>query len=263
VSELNELRSEVARMRRAATRKISRIKQTHGAVVSGTEFDPRRAPGVHGGYTEKQLQAYRERLASFLSRSTQYVPDASARPLPRSEFAAYKAAEARYRESAGGVYEAIKHVELPSGETVEGRIAAMTPLHKVMHNSAMNRIFDPVERGADQITSLKSLRKLIRSLEKGSTPREIRRKVKESRDQMRQMLDAINEPSLQREVNKLTHNQYVALWNYTTFASAVSLAYESAKKMLSPKEEAWAQGRLRDQMGDAMEMIEWASRLPI
>jgi hypothetical protein len=191
------------------------------------------------------------------------VPDASARPLPRSEFAAYKAAEARYRAAAGGVYEAIKDVELPSGETVAGRIAAMTPLHKVMHNSAMNRVFDPVERGADQITSLKSLRKLIRSLEKGSTPREIRRKVKESRDQMSQMLDAINEPSLQREVNKLTHNQYVALWNYTTFASAVSLAYESAKKMLSPKEEAWAQGRLRDQMGDAMEMIEWASRLPI
>jgi hypothetical protein len=250
-------------MRRAATRKISRIKQTHGAVVSGTEFDPRRAPGVHGGYTEKQLQAYRERLSSFLSRSTQYVPDASKQPLPRSEFQAYKAAEARYRESAGGVYEAIKHVELPSGETVEGRIAAMTPLHKVMHNSAMNRIFDPHERSSEDITSSKSLRKLQRSLEKGSTPREIRRKVKESRDQMRAMFDVINEPSLQRAVDKLTHNQYVALWNYTNFAAAVSLTYNSAKKMLTKEEESWAHGMIRDQMGDAMEMIEWASRLPI
>jgi hypothetical protein len=250
-------------MRRAATRKISRIKQTHGALVSGTEFDPRRAPGVHAGYTEKQLTVYRERLADFLSRSTQYVPDASRAPLPRAEFAKYKTAETRYRESAGGVYEAIKHVELPSGETVGERMAKMTPLHKVMHNTAMNRVFDPHERSSDDITSLKSLRKLMRSLEKGSSPSEIRRKINESRDQMRQMLDVINEPELQHKVNELTHNQYVALWNYTTFASAVSLAYESAKKMLSPKEESWVQGRLRDQMGDAMEMIEWASRLPI
>lgn len=260
MSELNELRAEVARMRRAATRKISRIKQTHGAQVSGTEFDPRRETKAPSQYTAKQLEAYKSRLATFLSRSNQFLPDASKNPIPRSEFAEYKRREAQYRETAGSVYERIKHEQLPSGETVQERLEKMRPLHKSMHNTAMNAIFDPLTRGPGDIVSRKALDKLSRSLERASKPASIRRKVKDARDQLSAMLDTLNAPELQQAIDKLSHDQFVAMWNYTNIASAVALSYDNAKKLLSPKEESWGHEQLRQQMNDAMESVIWASQ---
>lgn len=261
MSELNELRSEVARLRRAATRKISRIKTTHGAQVSGTEFDPRRPTGVPTHYTQKQLAAYKERLQQFLSRSNQFVPDASRQPIPRAEFREYKQQEAKYRETAGSVYERIKRTELPSGETIESRLARMTPMHKVMHGAPANSIFDPLTRESMDIVNRKALQKLTRSLKRGSTPEGIRRKVKDARQQLSDMLNTINSPELNEAVKKLSNNQFIALWNYTVFTAAISLTYANMKKMLTGEEESWAHDQVRQQMESAMEMVDWARRI--
>lgn len=250
-------------MRRAATRKISRLKTQHGVHVSGTEFDPRRATTTPKTYTAKQLAAYQSRLQSFLSRSNQFVPDASKQPIPRAEFQAYKRHEVAYREAAGSVYERIKNVELPSGETVAERLAKMNVLHKAMHNPAANMVYDPVTRESQDIAGISGLRKLSKAMKRDSTRAAMNRKVASARDAFEKMADVINAPELAREANTLTPNQFVALWNYTTFATAVSLTYSSAKNMLSAKESVWAHNRLRDQMNDAMAMIQWAKGLPI
>lgn len=261
VSELNDLRNEVARMRRAATRKISRIKTVHGAQVSGTEFDPRRDTQIHTHYTAKQLAAYKSKLADFLSRSNQFVPDAQKQPMPRAEFQEYKRREAKYRATAGTVYERIKDENLPSGETVAERLEKMRPKHKAMHNTAMNAIFDPLTRDPGDIVSRRALNKLAKSLAKASSPSEIRRKVNDARDQLNQMLDVLNVPEVQAEIAKLNNDQFVAMWNYTNVPAASSLAYLNAKKLLSAKEDAWAWEQIRHQMGDMMESVTWASRL--
>lgn len=260
MSELNDLRDEVARLRRAATRKISRIKQTHGAQVSGTEFDPRRETKAPTKYTAKQLAAYKSTLANFVSRSTQFVPDASKQPIPRAEFERYKAREARYRETAGSVFERVKNDKLPSGETVAERVEKMRPLHKAMHNTAVNSMFDPVTRDSESIVSRKALDKLSRSIDTAASPAAIRRKILDARRQLAQMMDTLNMPEVHDLTKKLTNDQFVALWNYTNFATAISLNYENAKKMLSPKEESWGHEQIRQQMGDALEMITWASQ---
>lgn len=248
-------------MRRAATRKISRIKNTHGAVVSGSEFDPRRSTKAPDRYTEKQLRAYASALSDFLSRDNQYVPDASKRPVPRREFVEYKRQEAKYRDTAGTIYDRIKNVELPSGETISQRLAKMNVMHKQMHNPTVNTIFDPHSRQSDDIVSRDALKKLTKAMRRDSSPSAIRRKVQQAREQFASMMDVINMPELFDATKGLTNDQFVALWNHTGFASAVSLSYQAAKKMLSPKEESWGHEMLRQQMVDAMELIDWARQI--
>lgn len=250
-------------MRRAATRKISRIKTTHGVHVSGTEFDPRRSTTVPKRYTERQLQAYRDTLANFLSRSTQFVPDAGRQPMPRAEYRRYKELESTYRNTAGSVYERIKNVELPSGETIAQRLAKMDVLHKRMHNPTVNAIFDPHERESLDITSIDALRKLTKNLERDTRPETISRKIREARQQFAAMMNVINIPEMYKATESLTNEQFVALWNHTAFASAISLSYEASKKMLSPKEESWGHEMLRQQMGDAMNLVNWARSIKI
>lgn len=259
--DLEYLRIEVARMRRAATKKISRVKLRHGAMVTGSEFDPRRSTHLETHYTEKQLIAYRDKLAHFLSRSNQYVPDAYKKPMPRAEFTEYKRQENAYRSSAGGVYERIKNVELPSGETIAQRLAKMDVLHKAMHNPTVNSIFDPHTRASYAFTSRDALKKLTKAMKRDASPKAIKRKVSDARKQFAAMMDVINMPELFAATKGLTNDQFIALWNHTSFAGAVALSYTSAMKMFTPKEESWGTEMLRQQMGDAMEMIEWAKRI--
>ena len=261
MDDLNSLRLEVERLRRAATRKVSRVKARTGARVSGTEFDPRRAPQQHKRYTRKQLETYQSELQSFLSRRNQFVPDASKRPIPRAEWQAYKRREKAYKDVAGKVYEQVKDVELPSGETIAQRLAKMDVLHKHMHNPTVNTIFDPHERNPGDVVSRKALDKLTRDLDRKSKPRNIKTMVRQAREQFGKMMSVVNAPELTRAVEGLSHDQFIALWNHTNFASAIAMSYDSAKKMLSPKEESWGHEKVRQQTNDAMELITWAKGL--
>ena len=229
--------------------------------MSGTEFDPRRSTTAPRQYTTAQLRAYRNQLSSFLDRRNQFVPDASRAPIPRAEYQRYKQAEARYASAAGDVYERLKNTPLPGGQTVAERMAAMTPMHKTMHNTAANRIFDPVTRDSGDIVSRAAMRKLEKAMRQNSSPQAIRRKVQSARDQFKQMMETINMPELAREVKGLSNDQFVALWNFTSFATQVSFSYQSAKKMLTPKEQSWGHEAVRQQMEDAMELVDWARKL--
>lgn len=261
MSELSDLRNQIARMRKAATRKISRNKTQRGVDISGSEFDPRRSTSAPKNYTASQLRAYRNELAGFLSRENQFVPDATRSPLPRSEWEAYKRREQAYRDTAGSVYERVKNVELPSGESIQERMAKMDVLHKRMHNPTVNTIFDPHNRQPQDIVSREALKKLNDDLKQKANPHNLRRRISQSREQFEKMAEVVNEPGLIDAVKQLTHDQFVALWNYTNFASAVALSYDSAKKMLSPKEESWGHEMIRQQMADANQLIEWAKNL--
>lgn len=261
--DLDSLRADVERMRRSATRKISRLKTGKSVVISGTEFDPRRATKAHKSYTRKQLKSYQRELENFLSRKTQFVPDASRRPIPRNEWLDYKKVEAQHRDSVGKIFERMKNVELPSGETVSERLAKMDVLHKQMHNPVTNPFYDPRDRSSSDVTSRESLRKLQKDLKKKSSPRNQSARVSEARSQLEKMLSVINSPEIASAVKSLSQGQFVALWNYTAFASAIAMSYDSAQKMLTPREESWGHEKIRQQSNDAMELISWAKGQPI
>ena len=245
-------------MRRAATRKVSRLKTRKGVSVTGTEFDPRRAPQAHKQYTRRQLEVYQRELARFLKRDTQFVPDASRRPIPREEWNKYKAVEAKHRDIAGSIYERVKDIKLPSGESISERMAKMDVLHKHMHNPVVNQFYEPHNRVSQQVASRGALEKLQRDLKRKSSPRNQKAMVKQAKAQLEKMLSVVNSPDISRAVNSLSHNQFVALWNYTSFASAIAMSYDSAQKMLTPREESWGHEKIRQQSNDALELIEWA-----
>jgi len=181
--------------------------------------------------------------------------------MPRAEFTEYKRQEAKYAASAGDVYERIKDVKLPSGETIVQRLAKMDVLHKQMHNPTVNTIFDPHTRESYAFTSRDALKKLTKAMKKDASPTAINRKIKAARQQFAAMMDIINMPELFAATKKLTNDQFVALWNHTAFAGAVALSYTAAMKMFTPKEESWGQEMLRQQMADAMELITWAKQI--
>lgn len=255
--DLSTLRNDIARARRAATRKVSRLKTRHGVSVSGTEFDPRRPPQAARKYTRKQLESYKRELDKFLSRSTQYVPDSRARPIPRKEWDRYKTVETKYRDMAGTIYDKVKDVQLPSGETISERLAKMDVLHKSMHNPVVNKFYEPKDRQSGDVTSRNALRKLERDLRRKSTPRSQKAMVREAKAQLAKMLDVVNSRDVANQVNTLSTGQFIALWNYTNFASAIAMSYDSAKKMLTPREESWGHEKIRQQTNDALELIEW------
>ena len=263
MDDLSALRAEVERMRRAATRKVSRLKTARGVEVSGTEFDPRRGTQTPNTYNATQLNAYRNKLSKFLSRNNQYVPDVEKRPIPQSEWDAYKRRENRYRQTAGQVYEQVKDITLPSGETVRERLSKMDAVHKQMHNTVMNPIFDPHNRSSGDIVDRKALAKLSKSLSKNSTKKSVATKVQMARDQSRQMIDVIGDRGMTKQLDKLSDNQFIALWNYTTFASNLALNYSSARKMLSDKESPMEDDIIRQQSNDAKEMVSWAKGLKL
>ncbi len=256
-NDLANLRADVARMRRSATRKISRLKTGKSVHISGTEFDPRRTTTAHKSYTRKQLESYQRELKSFLSRETQYVPDAKNRPIPRAEWREYKKVEAQHRDSVGKIFERMKNVQLPSGETVNERLAKMDVLHKRMHNPVTNPFYDPRDRESGDVTDRDSLRKLRDDLQRKSSPDNQTARVTEAKSQLEKMLSVINSPEIIDAVKGLSQGQFVALWNYTAFASAIAMSYDSAKKMLTPREESWGHEKVRQQSNDALELISW------
>jgi hypothetical protein len=75
------------------------------------------------------------------------------------------------------------------------------------------------------------------------------------------MMQTVNMPGLHEAVKQLNNDQFVALWNFTSFATQVSFSYQSSKRMLTPKEQSWGHEAVRQQMSDAMVLVEWAKTL--
>lgn len=257
------MRDDIARMRKSATRKISRLKTNKDVLITGTEFDPRRATTAHKSYTRKQLAAYQDELKRFLKRDTQYVPDARKRPIPRKEWQEYKRVEDQHRDSVGKIFEAMKNTQLPSGETISERMSKMDVLHKQMHNPVTNPFYDPRDRQSNDVTSRKSLDKLKKDLDRKSRPQNQRSMVRLAKMQLEKMLSVVNSPEIAEAVKGLSQGQFVALWNYTSFASAIAMSYDSAKKMLTPREESWGHEKIRQQSNDAIELISWVKEQKI
>lgn len=255
---VDPLRADVERLRRAATRKISRLKTQHGAVVSGTKLDPRRAPKQHAKYTTRQLETYRDALQGFLSRSNQFVGDSKGRPIPKSVWSRYAKAEKRFSELVDSRFGGVKDLETPHGETLGERMAKMTPDHPTLSGAESRQFYRPAKRKPENVKDIKSLLKLTKDLEKKSDPKYFEKLTKRVRGQFDAMVDTVNEPKLKELVSKLSDEQFAAAWHYGGLPTALGLGYEIVQKMLSDKEKPWHSKILADSMGEAYAIVKRA-----
>lgn len=260
---VNSLRADIARMRKAVTRKISRLKQSHDVVVSGTHYDPRRAARSEDRFNESQLVSYKNSLGAFLDRGNQYVPDANNKPLPRDEFREYKRLETEYNRNVNEYFAKMQDVKLPNGETIRERMARFTPDHRQMGNVNVNAPYQPPSRDSTNINGLTGLQKLTADMRKRLTENYFTRINEESRKQFKQMAELLNSPKLARTIEGLKDEQFAALWNYTPFATSVSILYETQLKLLSDKESPYNTDVFDNAVNTANELANWARTLKI
>lgn len=245
MSDLNDRRAEIQRMRKQATKKISRLKVVHGVTqLSGTTLDPRRSPNIEMRYNERQLGAYERSLAAFLSRDVGYVGDSKGRPMRASDWRRYKRAERKMNKRIAERMERIADLPTVTGETIGERIAVHTPSHRQAGAALQDARAEQINRKSTSIASAKALRQLTEAtLEQGRKDYHQKRAAsgKESFEKMAGVIGSIKvDAELSEIIDSLTPGQFEVLWNFDRdFTKALANAYDLLKKMLSPEQEAW------------------------
>jgi hypothetical protein len=264
-AELNAKREQALKMTRGATRKISRLKNTVGVEVSGTQFDPRKPPKLVGRYTSKQLDAYMARVAQFTNRGTQFVPDAHKRPIPAGEMKGYDKAWAEHNRQAQAELDPLKNVKLPGRpETVAQRRAQMIENRSRMAgNPSVNDPYAPRHRTSREFANREAVKKLTRDEKRKSQPGWDQKELKRQIGEFSQMTDFTGDTDLANAVKQLTPAQFKALWNATDFATAVSTQYELARLAVAGKDKPSHQKLQEDAFADARRLVQWARKLQL
>jgi len=261
--EIDELRALARARHKAATRKVSRLNTRHDVAVSGTEFDPRRDLSKVKRYTSAQLSTYIAELSRFVSRQTQYVGDVHRKPMRAQDWRKYQEVEAIHNAQVSSKLAPVKDIKLPNQDQTLGEwLEGTKPKHRSAAQLATNTPQE-IKRSPRQIGSAGALKKLIKDLKNKNSPGYAKRQLDDARAQYRKMAQRINNPGLSAATDKLTDEQFSVLWNYTNFATAVSLDYDAALKMMSNKEAPWHSQILEDQVKDAYQLASWAQSLDL
>lgn len=260
MNEVDRLRELVRKRRSAVTGKIARIRRNTGVDIAGHDEDPRRPVAVIKKYNSRQLNKYLGELNAFQSRSVGYVPGTGGVPLPSQRFREYKRYEKQYN-ALGVSHEAkIANIFLPTaGMTLRERNSM---IHPTAQGEVVNRPYSQVDISSTQIPSAGALdaltRDMRRKISKGFLPGEI----KKARSQLNDMLKTAGNGDFVKQASGLSDSQFDTLWNYTNFATLISLSYEMAKLRAANVQERWHDSVVEDASSDIRELFDWAQELP-
>lgn len=256
-------------MHKAATRKVSRVKSTFGAEVSGTRYDPRRDPSKIKSYTTPQLKAYMRDLGRFNSRQTQFVAGADNVPLKRQTWQSYVQAEQAFNQRLNQRLDRVKDIRTPDGGMTLGERNEMLPKHPVAGEGASGIARKEVHRGARQFPSEDKLVKMTRQIKEKSKRSQTQKELKAAQQSWIKISADLKNKSLSDAVKRLSPEQFDMLWNYTRFSTNVSLPYEIAKDMLSKKDkmseakQSELQNQYDIQLREAHKAIMWAEKIKL
>lgn len=260
MSELERLRELVRKRRSAVTGKIARIRRNTGVDITGRDEDPRRPTDVIKRYNKRQLNRYLGELNAFQSRSVGFVAGAGGVPIPKDRWRQYKRLEAKYNEIGAKHEAAVADIFLPtSGMTLRQRQAM---IHPTAVGEVVNMPYMATDRDPRQVPSVKALDKLIKEMNRRTSADYLPGEIKKSRKQLSDMLKTAGLPEVASRARSLSDAQFDTLWNYTNFATVVSLSYELMKLRSADAKERWHDSVLEDARNDVGELLDWASELP-
>lgn len=260
VTEIERLRELVRKRRSAVTAKIARIRRNTGVDIAGRTEDPRRDTKVINRYTKRQLNAYLGELNSFQSRSVGFIAGAGGAPIPRLKWREYKRLEAQYN-AIGAQHEAkVADIFLPTaGMTIRERQAT---IHPTAQGEVVNRPYSQVDRLPEQIPSAEALEKLTRDMRRKTSKSFLPGELRAARKQLADMLKTAGNGDFIARARRLTDSQFDTLWNYTNFATLISLSYELTKLRTAGAKERWHDSVVEDAADDLGNLFEWAEQLP-
>ena len=263
--DLESIRADIARLRKLTTKKISRTKKTKDALLSGTQFDPRRAPKTEKRYTKRQAEAYRQELQGFLSRGNQYVGGANGYVMKQKQWNAYKKLEQQYNSRVNQNFDKVAGIQLPQGETIASRMARRTPTHPQMVYEAFHHPYNPPVRSPKAVESDKGLRKLMDKMAEKANPRYQKDSIEKNRHQFLGMADRLGDEALAEKVKKLTDEQFNVLWNFSEMPYDMSLWYETQKLVEdgNTTHTLVTSGASESAKREYGKLVDWASKLKV
>lgn len=251
------------RLQKNANNKASRLRRELGVEVAGTKYDPRRPAAEIEAMSPAERSRYRNDLASFLDRAVQYVPNSQGRPIEAREWKAYKTAEERRNEVVRNKRESIEDLVTPGGMTVKQQQEILVPRNVAMANPASNTPAE-IHRSSSDIRDLSRLRMLTEDAQKWATGEKDVERREGRNSSIQKMLDQLGHNDFEKALKGLSDEQIEILWDHTTFAANVSLAYELNQTEFENEDTANAKAYRKmeaDSMREALEYVEWAKSI--
>lgn len=258
MSDLSDIRAEIAKARGAATAKIGRLRKK-GIDLAGKPSDPRRNVGVQKNYTKAQAEKYLQELKSFNQRSNGFVRLADGYA-PRSELNKLSELNRRYNAKGQRRYDNVKDMVLQNGETVAQRDAKLEVPRNFQRAAGLpnRRLYSPVKNNPQNIASPEALKKLIATRQKQLSAKYEPKEILAQRKEMMAMVKHYGDSKLTKAVRSLSNEQFKMLWNYGPFAADTSRGYERAKLLAKSGGDSKYDSVVEDAKEDILNAVNWA-----
>lgn len=258
---INDLRLIAIQKHKAATRKVSRAKAATGVELTGSTHDPRQELAQIRQASPRELSAYVRNLEKFLDRGTQFVPDAHNKPIPRTTWDKVQKSEAKKNAFVAKFYDEFKDVYIdPAGQTVDQRMAAVTPLHAHMGQRTTDSPYKKATRKSTSIYGEAGAKRLIEHNLKQGTLRHEKETLNNHRRGIMKMLDQVGDIEKMEQVAKLTQRQWAILWKYTPFAANIKVPYDHYKDSMAGNKGVINSDMVATDLSVAGEYLDWVSR---
>ena len=261
--DIKDLRILLGQRTTAATKKISRIKSNTGAVVSGTNFDPRIPRSSFKKLNRRQLEVALKRVNDFVSRETQFVGLMDKTPLPRKTWVDFQAAREKQNQIANSVFDKIKDVKHPTQSSTVGQARAqrIPTSHPSAGNPSVNLDFGAPKISPGDVTSERAFKVLSKDAKRKSTTKYARAAIRAARLNFK-LIESGGMVHLNDRIRKLSDNQFMALWSIKEFVDAQAIKYatlQDAGGVDEVSENQWDVMRTADE--EIEKFVNWAEKL--
>lgn len=222
----DEIKAEIKRLKRRATRKVARLKRENNASIAGSKRDPRRDDKAVGRYTHKQLKGYAETLQKFNSRNTQFHGTSNGTIIPEHKWKNYKKEERKNARKVDSFYGSVKNFKDHRGIKIEDQMRIRSVSRK-RPGTAVHSWYEPTIRNSKSIASVPALEELTDALKRKNAKTNGKKLVRSYRNQVREALKGFGPVAdeIIKNVDSLTDAQMFVLANYTSFMDDVTLPY--------------------------------------
>lgn len=262
--EIDVLRAEYAKMEKKVNAKIRRNLKKR-IIVAGTVYDPRLKPDHLKKLNRKQLAKRIEKMQEFVSPKLQFIGGAGGKAISKRAYTAYVANVKDKNANLDEWWDQVK--ELPSWRssyTVGEYVAARRLPHPGMAGNPHHALAPEPILKPHQVKDPSALDQHLKLVEKRMSKSYVSKVTKSDWKAATDMARYTVGVDLLGELRQLSEGQFMALWNYSSFANSLSMMYEIAKDYLTKgKMSKMREELFLDAYGEGKDQIKWALGLDI
>lgn len=258
--DINELRAEVARRRKAAQSKIARLRRK-GVRLEGSQFDVRRDPHRVGRYNSRQLQSYLGELNEFTQRRVQFVPGVEGTPIRAHVFKHAQRTANEYNAMVQKHEQDVSNIFIPKAGMTAGEFMRDVVGTRKRGKGGKVRPLTVEARNSFEFVSEDKIMKWRESMERKMRPNYLNDSIEKQKYKMYELIDHFGDDKLSEIAKSLSSEQVNVLWNYTDAPRDMFNSYYMARLTSTGKADDTFARIDEDSTSDVKDWLEWASNL--